>query len=56
MGLGASGENTSRMPRGRSIPDHFDRLAPFVADAFQVRDHLFKRQLVAHPQLERDCR
>ena len=31
------------------FPDHFNRLAPLVADAIQVRDHFLERQLVAHP-------
>ncbi len=50
-GLAASGENTSRMPpRTRVLAHHFHRLAPLVADAFQVGHHLVQRQFVADLQ------
>ena len=31
----------------RVLADHLDRLAPLVADAFEVRDHIFERQFFA---------
>ena len=37
----------------RVLAHHLHRLAPLVADAFQVRNHLIQRQFVAHLQLER---
>ena len=36
----------------RVFAHHFDRLAPLVADALQVRDHIFERQFVAFAQAE----
>ena len=55
MGFGASGRKHVQNPAADGVfPDHLDRLAPLVADALQVRDHFLERQLVAHPQLERE--
>ena len=46
-----SGENTSRMPpRIEYSPDHFDRIAAFIADAFEVRGQIVQRHFVVHAE------
>ena len=41
-------------PRTEYSPDHLDRLAALVPDAIQVRRQICQRDLLPHPQRERE--
>ena len=55
IGLGRFGrENIQDAAAQRVFADHFHRVALLVADAFQMRQQIFERDLFAHAQRERE--